>query len=89
VAFISDVCLTCGTRLERSDRIVAGRVVIRCPRCKSTWLEGDSKRFEADDPDGAVHALRTRAAFLARDAQDDRRWREILESENDARWTQL
>jgi hypothetical protein len=90
MGFLIGDCLECGSRIERSDRIVRGHTVERCPKCRWLRLAGDSKKFNDGGGTTAVAALVARLAYISRDAIEARRWQEIVDSEtDDPRWTVL
>jgi hypothetical protein len=87
-------CAGCGTEFEDRTDLVKGYTVRRCPRCRKYHLVGDGRWFEQErfvTHGELVRALRERAAAIEKTkADDDARWRAMLEGDDwDPRWQRM
>jgi hypothetical protein len=87
MALICDCCLRCGQLLARSDKMVPGHWVVRCDKCDTFALEGDSKTFTATDgnDDKILELLQERIGVLDYNRHEAMLWGDL----SDPRWSAL
>jgi Zn-finger nucleic acid-binding protein len=79
-------CHTCGGDLTHTEKLVEGRTVVRCARCRAYWLDGDA--FVASErvmsPADVIKTLKDRAVALAADEEREKQmWDSPID---DPRW---
>ena len=81
---MSPACLTCGSPLDSSAKLLPGYTVQRCRTCRTFGFEGDTVRIEAGD--GMMERLARRAQELDALRVDQ----EVVTSdEDDVRWERV
>ncbi len=78
-------CSDCGGSVQNRDAAQGLPQLCRCPKCKTVWVKGDTRRFKFDE-DNLPEVLKARFVAVHRNSEAERT-RQLLEADdNDPRW---